>query len=118
MANSFSIATASRYPRTKLVGGFEVSTAAATAWASRLTNTELDPIRNWPTVLDTIREKICPHGADFMDVSEDSNPAYMVVTQFKQFPKGYKGMDPKFIPQFREGEPEVIARKLLEEEGK
>jgi hypothetical protein len=40
--------------------------------------------------------------------SEEVGKDYMVITQSARF-KGYKGMDPSLIPQFEQGEKEVIA---------
>jgi hypothetical protein len=100
-----------------LIGGFEISKAVTTAWASRLVGEKLDPYHNYPTVLTTIQDKLLAHGANFTDVSEGREPVYMVVTQFRRFPQGYLGMDPKLIHQFTEGEPERIAKQLLAEEG-
>jgi hypothetical protein len=119
MAEPFTTASARRIPRTQLVGGFGISEATATAWASRLLGRELDPYCDYPTVRNTIRDKLRPHGADFMNVSQDHHESvYMIVTQSRQFPQGYLGMDPKLIPQFTEGEPERTAKQLLTEEGK
>ena len=41
----------------------------------------------------------------------------MVVTQEAPF-SGWKGMDPKLIPKFEEGQQEGIARDLLDAEGR
>ncbi|PBK95221.1 hypothetical protein ARMGADRAFT_1011093 [Armillaria gallica] len=41
----------------------------------------------------------------------------MVVTRRAVFKRGYKGMDPPTIPQFKEGDEEKVVRRLLEEEG-
>jgi hypothetical protein len=105
-----------RYPRYKIVGGFDISTPIATAWASRLVGEELHPYHDQPSVSMIIREKVRPHGADFVDVTETDEPAYMLITQSARF-NGYKGMDPKLIPQFTEGRREAVARELLGEEG-
>jgi hypothetical protein len=114
--NTSEPAPARRYPRNKVVGGFPISTPVATAWASCLSGEELHPYHDSPSVLQAIHDKVRPHGASFIDVAEDASPTYMLVTQSARF-KGYKDMDPKLIPQFKEGEREAIARKLLEEEG-
>jgi hypothetical protein len=103
-------------PRLKVVGGFEISIATATAWAERLTGIKLDPYSNLGTVLHTISAKVRPHGARFMDVGEELGVNCMIITRVAAF-AGYQGMDPKLIPQFEENERETAARKLLEEEG-
>ena len=105
-----------RYPRYKIVGGFDIDTSIATAWASRLVGETLHPCHNAPAVSMIISRKVRPHGADFVDVTETNEPAYMVITQSARF-NGYMGMDPKLIPQFTDGKREAVARDLLGEEG-
>jgi len=105
-----------RYPRYKIVGGFDISTPIATAWASRLVGEELHPYHDQTSVSMVLSDKVRPHGADFVDVTETNEPAYMLITQSARF-NGYKGMDPELIPQFKEGKREAVARKLLGEEG-
>ena len=88
----------------------------ATAWPSRLVGEELHPYHDQPSVSMILSGKVRPYSADFVDVTETNEPAYMLITQSARF-NGYKGMDPKLIPQFKESEREAFARKLLEEEG-
>jgi len=109
-------APARRYPRSKVVGGFEISNATATAWAERLSGRKLDPYSNFGTILKTISKKVEPHGARFTDVGEEAGVNFMIITRVARF-AGYKDMDPKLIPQFKENERETAARKLLEAEG-
>jgi hypothetical protein len=81
-----------------------------------LVGEELHPYHDQPSVSIIISEKVRPHGADFVDVTETDEPTYMLITQSARF-NGYKGMDPKLIPQFTEGRREAVARELLGEEG-
>jgi hypothetical protein len=80
-----------RYPRYKIVGGFDISTPIATAWASRLVGEELHPYHDQPSVSMVLSDKVRPHGADFVDVTETNEPAYMLITQSARF-NGYKGI--------------------------
>ncbi len=88
----------------------------AIEWASRIGNERLakDDIY-W--VWELIEDKLVPYGSRFSFVGEELDAEFMVVTQTSVFKNGYLGMDPALIPQFKEGEREKIARKLLEEEG-
>lgn len=109
-------ATARRHPRLKVVGGFEISIATATAWAERLSGRKLHPYSNLATVLKTISKRVQPYGASFLDVGEVVGVNCMIITRVAAF-AGYKDMDPCLIPQFKESEREAAARKLLAEEG-
>ncbi|KAK0434424.1 hypothetical protein EV421DRAFT_2022964 [Armillaria borealis] len=83
------VTQAERIPRHRLQGGFLISPETALEWASKLENKPVTKINvAWKTI--DLRSK--------------------------RFRRGYLGMDPSQIPQFREGEREAIARKMLEEE--
>ena len=105
-----------RNPRFSRIGGFVISPETAAAWASRLTGKELHPEYDYPSIWQSIFEKIRPYRIKFEDVGEVAGVDLMIITQSARF-KGYKDMDPALIPQFKEGEREAIARKLLDEEG-
>ncbi|PBK95234.1 hypothetical protein ARMGADRAFT_791489 [Armillaria gallica] len=103
-------------PRTRLQGGFVMDRATTLAWASRIVNEQLlDDDITW--AWEIIEDKVQCYGSRFLFVGEELNAEFMVVTQSAVFWKGHKGMDPSLIPQFKEGEQEMVARKLLEEEG-
>jgi hypothetical protein len=98
------------------VGGFVISAETAIAWASRLKGRELHLPRDSPSIWKVIFDKVRLHHANFLDVGEELGVDYMIITQSARF-QGYKDMDPALIPRFEEGEREVTARQLLEEEG-
>jgi hypothetical protein len=107
-------------PRRSVVGGFVFDNATCVAWGSRLIMEPLDPeIRNdsiaafW-AIMEKVEAK--PYQAYFTMFGPESYKQYMIVTQSAPF-RGWKGMDPKLIPRFEEGEREAVARKLLEAEG-
>ncbi|KAK0240907.1 hypothetical protein EDD85DRAFT_1019840 [Armillaria nabsnona] len=105
-------------PRTRLQGGFVMDRATTLAWASPIVIVNeqlLDDDITW--AWEIIEDKLTPYGSRFSFVGEELNAEFMVITQSAVFWKGYKGMDPALIPQFKEGEQEKVARKLLEEEG-
>jgi len=116
MFRSISESAPQQNPRFRRIGGFVISPEAAAAWASRLTGKELHPEYDYPSIWQSIFEKIRPYRVKFEDVGEVAGVDLMVITQSARF-KGYKDMDPALIPQFKEGEREGIARKLLDEEG-
>ncbi|PBK61843.1 hypothetical protein ARMSODRAFT_964639 [Armillaria solidipes] len=104
---------AERIPRYRLQGGFLISPETALEWASKLEN---KPVTKINVAWQTIDLRVSRMGARFSIVGEEQFGQFMVVTQSKRFRRGYLGMDPSQIPQFREGEREAIARKMLEEE--
>ncbi len=104
---------AERIPRHRLQGGFLISPETTLEWASKLEN---KPVTKFLAAWQTIELRVSPMGARFSIVGEEQFGQFMVVTQCKRFRRGYLGMDPSQIPQFREGKPEAIARKMLEEE--
>ncbi|KAK0443375.1 uncharacterized protein EV420DRAFT_1576575 [Desarmillaria tabescens] len=103
-----------RIPRHRLQGGFLISPETALEWASRLENR---PVTKFLAAWQTIDVRVSRMGARFSMVGEVLHGQFMVVTQQKTFRRGYLGMDPSEMPQFKEGATEAIARKLLEEEG-
>ncbi|KAK0462439.1 uncharacterized protein EV420DRAFT_1524819 [Desarmillaria tabescens] len=103
-------------PRTRFQGGFIMDRDTAIAWASRIANEQLT-MKDICWVWQLIEGKVKPFGSRFSFVGEERFTEFMVVTRRAVFRKGYLGMDPAKIPQFREGARERIARKLLEEEG-
>ncbi|KAG7442600.1 uncharacterized protein BT62DRAFT_1010211 [Guyanagaster necrorhizus] len=62
-----------------------------------------------------IGDKLQPYGSRFSFVGEVLDAEFMVVMQSAVFRKGYKGMEPAKIPQFKEGERDKVAKKLVEE---
>ncbi len=110
--------TAQRARRRNRWGGFVMTPEAAAAWASRLHGQELHPLRNIHTICKVILNQVRPYQLDFMVIGEvwPMDAQYMLITQSAKF-EGYRGMDPKEIPQFKEGEREAIARGLLFTEG-
>ncbi|KAK0215904.1 hypothetical protein EDD85DRAFT_441944 [Armillaria nabsnona] len=107
------VTQAERIPRHRLQGGFLISPETALEWASKLEN---KPVTKINVAWQTIDLRISRMGARFSIVGEEQFGQFMVVTQCKRFRRGYLGMDASQIPQFREGEREAIARKMLEEE--
>ncbi|KAK0240911.1 hypothetical protein EDD85DRAFT_816874 [Armillaria nabsnona] len=103
-------------PRTRLQGGFVMDRDTAIEWASRIGNERLtkDDIY-W--VWELIEDELVPYGSRFSFVGEELDAEFMVITQTSVFKNGYLGMNPDFIPQFKEGEREKFVKKLLEEEG-
>ncbi|KIJ40101.1 hypothetical protein M422DRAFT_68615 [Sphaerobolus stellatus SS14] len=97
------------------IGGYRISSDAAAQWASKLAGRELDPMRNSPTIRKVLLEKTVPVGANFRQVGEEVGVHWMLITQGEKF-DGYKDMDPAQIPQFKPGERDVRAEKLLQEE--
>ena len=93
--------------------------AAYVAWGSRILEKPLKPeVRrdSFCLVMKKIERK--PYNAYFTTmIGPESYKLYMVVTQSKLF-LGWKGMDPKLIPLFDEGEHEDAARELLKAEGR
>ncbi|SJL11679.1 uncharacterized protein ARMOST_15085 [Armillaria ostoyae] len=108
------VTQAERIPRHRLQGGFLISPETALEWASKLEN---KPVTKFSAAWQSIELRVSRMGARFSIVGEEQFGQFMVVTQIKSFRRGYLGMDPSKIPQFKEGEPEAIARKMLEEEG-
>ncbi|KAK0225322.1 hypothetical protein IW262DRAFT_677846 [Armillaria fumosa] len=103
-------------PRTRLQGGFVMDSDTAIEWASRIANEQFtkDSINK---VWQIIERKVKPYGSRFSFVGEVRHAEFMVVTQRAVFRKGYLGMDPAKIPQFKEGERERVAKELLGKEG-
>ncbi|KAK0448547.1 hypothetical protein EV421DRAFT_1900265 [Armillaria borealis] len=62
-----------------------------------------------------IENKLGPYGSGFSFVGEEWRAEFMVVTRRAVFRRGYKGMDPATIPQFKEGDEEKVVRRLIEE---
>ncbi len=85
-------------------------------WASRILGDRLT-MDEIGLVWDVIEDKVKVFGSRFSFVGPVLYAEFMVVTRRATFPGGYLGMDPAEIPQFKEGEREKVARKLLEEEG-
>ncbi|KAK0448556.1 hypothetical protein EV421DRAFT_2032751 [Armillaria borealis] len=103
-------------PRTRLQGGFVMDCDTAIDWASRIFGERLT-MDEIGLVWEVIEDKVKVFGSRFSFVGPVLYAEFMVVTRRATFPRGYLGMDPAKIPQFREGEREKVARKLLEEEG-
>ncbi|SJL09527.1 uncharacterized protein ARMOST_12906 [Armillaria ostoyae] len=103
-------------PRTRLQGGFVMDCDTAIDWASRIFGERLT-MDEIGLVWEVIEDKVKVFGSRFSFVGPVLYAEFMVVTRRVTFPSGYLGMDPAKIPQFREGERENVARKLLEEEG-
>ncbi len=80
----------------------------AIAWASRVAHEQFTADRI-NKVWQIIERKVKPYGSRFSFVGEERHAEFMVVTRRATFPKGYKGMDPSLIPQFKEGEQEKEA---------
>ncbi|KAK0451334.1 peptidase S8/S53 domain-containing protein [Desarmillaria tabescens] len=109
-----AVTQAERVLRHRLQGGFLISPETTLEWASRLSN---KPVTKFLAAWQVIDLRVGRMGARFSMVGEVMFGQFMVVTQIKRFRHGYLGMDPAKIPQFTEGAPEAIARKMLEEEG-
>ncbi|KAK0240910.1 hypothetical protein EDD85DRAFT_816873 [Armillaria nabsnona] len=103
-------------PRTRLQGGFIMDCDTAIDWASRILDDRLT-MDEIGLVWEVIEDKVKVFGSRFSFVGPVLYAELMVVTRRATFPGGYLGMDPAEIPQFREGDREKVARKLLEEEG-
>ncbi|KAK0443353.1 uncharacterized protein EV420DRAFT_1576461 [Desarmillaria tabescens] len=101
-----------RIPRHRLQGGFLISPETALEWASRLENR---PVTEILVAWRTIVLRVSRTGARLSMVGVLYSQ-FMVVTQQKTFRRGYLGMDPSEIPQFREGALEAIVRKMLKED--
>ena len=99
-------------------GGFVLSPETTASWALRVSGKELHPIRNGIAICHVLENEVRPYRAGFSLIGEDcpKDWQYMIVTQSAKF-KGYVGMDPNEIPQFKEGEREAIGRQLLEKAG-
>ena len=106
-------------PRRSIVGGYVIDNATCVAWGSRIMGKPLNPDRNNDSIgsLYLITGKVEPYCANFIMFGPECFKQYMVVTQSALF-RGWKGMDPKLIPKFEEGDREAIARDLLEAEGR
>ncbi|PBK73298.1 hypothetical protein ARMSODRAFT_971769 [Armillaria solidipes] len=92
------------------------SSWTAIEWASCISNEQLtkDDIC-W--VWEIIEDKLTPYGCAFSFVGEELDVEFMVVTRRAMFRRGYTGMDPATIPQFKEGNEGKVVRRLIEEEG-
>ncbi|KAK0203722.1 hypothetical protein DFS33DRAFT_1383983 [Desarmillaria ectypa] len=75
-----------------------------------------EPVTKILAAWRTIDLRVSRMSARFSMVGEIPYDRFMVVTQIKRFHRGYLGMYPSEIPQFKEGEPEAITRKMLEDE--
>jgi hypothetical protein len=107
-------------PRHLIIGGYVLDNTTVVNWGSRFANRHLDPaVENDSLAALFHIKKIFAgnrYGMDFIMVGEECFTEYMVMTQSKRF-SGWEGMDPKLIPQFKEGELEAMCRKFLEQEG-
>ncbi|PBK95225.1 hypothetical protein ARMGADRAFT_1077987 [Armillaria gallica] len=68
-------------------------------------------------VWEIIKDKLTPYDSAFSFVGEELDVEFMVVTRRAVFRRGYKGMDPATIPQFKEGYEDKVVKRLLEGEG-
>jgi hypothetical protein len=106
-----------RHARRRLLGGFVMDPAVAATWASGLINTSLDPVANFPTICETILDRVHQYHATFDFVGEFLQEAkYIVITRSAKF-SGYRGMDPLDIPKYEEGDKEAKIRMFLKAEG-
>ncbi|KAF8800132.1 hypothetical protein BYT27DRAFT_7342679 [Phlegmacium glaucopus] len=101
-------------PRYKRFGGFPITRSIAIEWASRIFGEALDEDDIY-LVRKSILDKFRQYGINFLQIGE-AGVDWMVVTQYAPF-KGYKGMSSSHIPVFEEGPKDVVARRVLEEEG-
>ena len=106
-------------PRDSVMGGYVIDNATCVAWGSRILGEPLYPDRENDSIgaFCLILGKVERYSADFIMFGPECFKQYMVVTQSALF-RGWKGMDPKLIPKFEEGDREAIARDLLEAEGR
>ena len=105
-------------PRRSIVGGYVIDHATCVAWGSRIVNVPLNPeTESFGALSIVMRELDEKYRTRFIMFGPESYKQYMVVTQSAAF-SGWKGMDPRLIPKFKEGTVEAIARDLLEAEGR
>ncbi|KAF8066518.1 hypothetical protein FPV67DRAFT_1495123 [Lyophyllum atratum] len=104
-------------PRDLRIGGYAMTLKTAEEWAARILGVQELSRAQTSRAVWSINDRIKPHRAKLDIIGDDVNNVFCMIVTHRAGFRGHVGMPDWDIPQFTPNERDVLARKLLLDEG-